>query len=140
MKLAKNFNSFKEGLQELMQVSFSAEQALKMQGPDPLKAENPEMQAVANLAQNAADDRPTGNGVDWGKCKIIIDAFGVDYKTTGGLRFGWSVSSRDFQRIREIDGDGGNCWTFYIQHPSGKFAEGSTLLQAGKDAGWELEK
>jgi len=38
MKLAKNFNSFKEGLQELMQVSFSAEQALKMQGPDPLKA------------------------------------------------------------------------------------------------------
>lgn len=140
MKLKKEFNSFKEGLHGLMQVSYSAEQALKMQGPDPLKAENPEMQAVANLAQNAADDRPTGNGVDWGRASIDIDAWGVDYKTTGGLRFGWKVYQHDFQRIREIDGEGGNEWTFFIQHPSGKFADDSTLLQSGKEAGWELEK
>lgn len=138
MRLTKEFNSFREGLQELMQVSFSAEQALKMQGPNPLKAENPELQAVANLAINAANDRPTGNGVDWNRCEIIIDAFGVDYKTTGGLRFGWKVYQHDFQPALESDGH--NRYTFWVSHPSGKFAEDSTLLQAGKDAGWKLEK
>lgn len=43
------------------------------------------------LAENVLLNRPTGNGVGWGECKIDISPTGVDYITSGGLQFGWVV-------------------------------------------------
>ena len=53
---------------------------------------------LTSLAMNIYLDRNTGNGVGWGACSIAISPFGVDYRTGGGLNFGWDVSP-------EWDGD-----------------------------------
>lgn len=126
-KLEKRFSIFREGLEELMEVSFSACSALTT-GSDPRMADYPEMAAVAALATNVAFDRPTGNGVGWGQCKIKITAFGVDYTTTGGLKFGWEIYP-----ATPPDSDH---WTFYIVHPDGVFHPNSSLLVSARRRGW----
>jgi len=128
-KLEKRFSNFRGGLEELMALSFSAEQALTMGDTDPRRADDPEEAAIIALALNAAFDRPTGNGVGWGQCKISITAFGVDYTTTGGLRFGW-----DIYPATPPDDD---FWTFHIIHPDGVFHPGSTLLASATEKGWK---
>ncbi|RMD60892.1 hypothetical protein D6833_08980 [Candidatus Parcubacteria bacterium] len=135
----KEFDRFRAGLEELCAVSFSAAQALDNETGVLLRKEDSEAAAVARLATNAALDRPTGNGVGWGRCRIEISPFGVVYTTSGGLMFGWQVDSRDFQYRREVAGEedcGTNCWTFFVQHPAGKAPAGSTLRQAAICRGW----
>ncbi|WP_222864758.1 hypothetical protein, partial [Serratia marcescens] len=43
---------------------------------------------VKGLSCNLIYNRLTSNDADWGTCGMDISAFGVDYITTGGLRFG----------------------------------------------------
>lgn len=127
-KFVKWFDRFVDGLSSLREVSFSASQAL-----GDAKSED---EAVAVLATNAAFDRPTGNGVDWGRCSIQIACDGIDYSTTGGLGFGWAVSSQDYQWSREME-RGGNSWKFYVMHPMGDdIPKESSLRAAANKAGW----
>lgn len=133
----KNFDSFKKGLKELMSFE-SAQQALTMDRRNPLDDPDSESSAVAGLAINVANDRPTGNGVDWGRCSISINADRVIYQTTGGLSFGWSVDHRDYQSYREYDETGGNKWRFFISHPLGEnIPESSTLRKKATELGWQ---
>lgn len=132
-KFTKQFNNFEEGIKELAKVSFSAEQALKWQNYElPLT----EAEAVKNLALNVAFDRPTANGVDWSNTEIEITAFGVSYKTTGGLRFGWGtvLGANDFDSFE-------GKYMFYVAHPfadddSAAPAE-STLRKSAEESGWK---
>lgn len=132
-KFAKQFNNFEEGIKELSKVSFSAEQSLKWQTYElPLTEE----EAVKNLALNVAFDRPTGNGVDWSNTEIEITAFGVSYKTTGGLRFGWGtvLGANDFD---SFEGE----YMFYVAHPqadeNSAAPANSTLRKSCKEKGWK---
>jgi len=132
-KFIKKFDSFEAGIKELARVSFSAEQALKWQNHElPLSEE----EAVKNLAMNVAFDRPTGNGYGWSNTEIDITAFGVSYKTTGGLSFGWATvlgaNSSD-----SFEGE----FVFFVAHPqadeeSAAPAE-STLRNSCIKNGWE---
>lgn len=134
MKLfMKEFNNFKEGIIELAQVSFSAEQALKWQTNSlPLTEED----AVKTLALNVALDRPTGNGVDWGECKIEITAYGVEYRTRGGITFGWQtiLGANDFDTF---DGE----FVFFVVHPNANENSAapvdSTLRESAEKYGWK---
>lgn len=132
MLFTKDFNSFTDGIQELAEVSFSAKQALEWQtGFLP----ETEREAVSSLALNAAFDRPTGNGVGWGEVAIEISAFGVEYRTRSGLRFGWKtlLGASDFD---SFEGE----YTFYIAHPDATEESaaplGSTLRQSAEKHGW----
>lgn len=132
MLFTKDFNSFTDGIKELAEVSFSAKQALEWQtGFLP----ETEREAVSALALNAAFDRPTGNGVGWGEVDIEISAFGVEYRTRSGLRFGWKtlLGATDFD---SFEGE----YTFYIAHPDANENEAappcSTLRQSAKKHGW----
>ena len=129
MKFAKKFNTFDEGIKELAQVSFSAEQALTWQTG---RLPSTEEEAVKNLAVNVALDRPTANGVDWDACAIKISAFGTEYKTGGGLTFGWEV----VLGASQMDTFGGE-YIFFVEHPNGKAPEDSTLRQSATEHGWE---
>ena len=138
----KQFLRFINGLRELCEVSFDAKDALMQlcfgESRDPREAENPERQAVENLAANVAFARPTDNGVDWGRCSITISASSVFYQTGGGLWFGWEVDSRDYQSSREF-GEGGNRWTFFVAHPLGQAPQESSLRQSATAHGWKEE-
>lgn len=46
---------------------------------------------VKALVKNSLFHRPTCNGVGWGACEIDVSSYGVDYVTSGGLAFGWTV-------------------------------------------------
>ncbi len=139
----KEFPKFVDGLRELCVVSYSAGQALTQVGfagpRDPRDADDPERQSIENLAVNVAFDRPTGNGVDWGRCSISITAKEVRYTTRGGLAFGWKVDHRDYGSYRERTPEGGNRWTFFIVHPLGSAPETSTLRASALAYGW-MEK
>ena len=129
MKFAKKFSNFEEGIKELSKVSFSAEQALTWQTG---RLPSTEEETVKNLALNVAFDRPTANGVDWDCCKIKVSAFGTEYKTGGGLTFGWEVVLGASQ-MDTFKGE----YIFFVQHPNGKAPEDSTLRQSATEHGWE---
>lgn len=136
----KEFPRFIDGLRELCEVSYSAEQALThvtfAESRDPREADDPERQAVENLAINVAFDRQTGNGVDWGRCSISITAKEVRYTTRSGLAFRWSVDPCDYGSHREWTSEGGNLWTFFVIHPAGNAPEASTLRASALAHGW----
>ncbi len=140
MKLKKRFNSFHEGILELTEVSYSVEQALN----DSIsKKKVSDFASETSRQLKTVDFKYTFPQVIDSKflplvvLELAINAvYGselyvynnvVDYTTTGGLKFGWDYIKEDSEYI------------FYIQHPSGKFPKGSTLLKAGLDAGWEVE-
>lgn len=129
--LVKNFMKFSDGLKELMEVSYSAEQAITaFDNPNPLNSNNDnfdynvEKQTVANLANNIVFDIQ-GRYID-----IKITSYGVDYTTTGGTRFGWNIDKSN------INDD----YVFFIQHRDKTFTEDSTLLKAGLEKGWEVKE
>lgn len=133
-KFVHVFPRFADGFATLCMVSMSAHQAVGKIDPEG----DVERQVIANLALNAALDRPTGNGVDWGRCSINIRADGVDYMTSGGLSFGWRVYSSNYQHYREDRVSGAsNSWEFYIVHPAGlDIPDDSTLAESAKQWGW----
>ena len=132
--LVKEFEIFSDGLKELIELSYSAKQAitafdnpnpLNFRTNDELKYEyNVEKQAVANLANNIVFD------IQGRSLNIDITSFGVNYTTTGGTRFGWDKDKED------ID----DPYTFFIQHRNKIFPDNSTLLKSGLDVGWELKE
>lgn len=132
----KVFSSFTEGLKELAEVSFSAKQALEWQTHRLPKTEK---EAVSSLALNAALDRPTGNGVDWGKVEIRIDAFGIEYKTRSGLKFGWKALT-GATASDSFEGE----YVFFIAHPYANEEMAapieSTLRQSCEQHGWEEKR
>jgi len=133
MFFVKKFDSFIEGLTELCRVSFSVQDALYFYHR---RLPQTEEEAVTALALNAAFDRPTGNGVGWGEVEIKVDAFGVDYKTRSGLRFGWKAltGATDFD---DFEGE----YVFYIAHPKATeemaAPADSTLRQSAEKYGWK---
>lgn len=139
-----SFNEFLTGLRELMAFSDSACASILTSGPDPRGLEYPECEseAVANLARNVLF-RPTGNGVGWDECALVeLTAKRVHYRTSGGLEFGWSVDSSDFQEVREIEeGYGENYWRFFVRHPrKEEIRPESTLRRAALARGWTEEE
>jgi len=136
--MKKTFDKFSTGILEMMEASYSVDDAINMMGkitfPQDINKKWNEVEfegkVVANLAKNVALDRQTGNGYGWGQCEIHIDAGKVDYETRGGLRFGWKCTPR------EDNGGWDEQWTFYIFHPQGEFPEGSTLKAAFLEKGW----
>lgn len=152
-KFKKEFNTFRDGILELQQVSDSASQALNFYRESgyhnipidniKIKKIETEADAIASLAINVARDRPTGNGVDWGRAEISIESDKVRYQTTGGLQFGWSLGFDDYQESREFDENetSFNKWSFWIQHPDGnQIRRNSTLRQSASRAGWSEEE
>lgn len=129
-KFVKIFERFEDGIKELAELSFSAKDALTMNGPFP----KDEKQAVQNLALNVALDRPTGNGANWTECKIDITAEGIHYQTTGGLKFGWCT-------VFEDDGMFAGAYNFYVIHRDGTDTsaapENSTLRKSAERHGWK---
>lgn len=131
VRASQNFSTFSDGIVALKKASYSIRQSIG-------DLNNIERDVVAVLANNAADDRPTGNGVDWGRCRIEITPYGVTYQTVGGLKFGWRVSALDFQHNRERAGSSGNSWEFFVIPKFGAFRDGSTLLQSLTDNGFTV--
>lgn len=129
-KFVKLFETFEEGIKELAELSFSANDALTMYGPFP----KDEKQAVQNLAWNVAFDRQTGNQDGWNQCKIIIEADGIHYQTSSGLKFGWCT-------VFESDGMFDGAYNFYIIHKDGTDTSAapaeSTLRKSAEKFGWK---
>lgn len=137
-RFEKRFSSFEEGIKELCQVSFSAEDALSHSIRRIPKTEE---EAATALAINVLHDRPTGNGANWSDCNIEITASGVDYVTTGGVGFGWYCA---FDAVEGL----GFCWdrrsyVFYVTHPTvvrgerDTAPEDSTLRKSAEAKGWK---
>lgn len=125
MRLELRNSSFKEGLKNMMNVSYSIEQSILEGNKNPLDHESSDevrRQTILNLAENVSYNDPSTN------CKLEMNGYSLCYTTNGGLTFGWWIN---------LDYDE---WCFWIQHPSGKFTEDSTLLKAGLKAGWEVRK
>ena len=142
--MEKVFNTFNDGLVALVSVSFSAAAALEaalkeMYSPKTYyeKGELPawtaaleEREVALALAGNGLF-RPTKNGVDWSGPTIIINSWGVDYTTRGGLCFGWEV------RPSYTTGD--KVFAFFVRHYSVSNNPNSTLRAALLAAGWQFE-
>lgn len=124
------FRGFISGIDQLKALSMSAAQAIG--------SAVTESDVVSRLATNVALDRPFGNGEGWGQCSIEVSATGVTYTTRGGLSFGWSVYSGDYQQNRELyPGERSNLWTFFVQHPLGeKIPNNSSLRKTAYQKGW----
>lgn len=133
MKFAKQFNSFEEGLKEITELSFSVHDSLTW-----AKGRLPkdECEATQFLAYNAIADRTTANGVDWGRCHLEVNSFGVSYRTTSGLVFGWETALGASQRDT-FEGE----FVFFIAHPMANEKQatpaGSSLRRACEEYGWE---
>ncbi|NQU77868.1 hypothetical protein HQ544_04190 [Candidatus Falkowbacteria bacterium] len=129
----KSYDSFSEGLAELMEVSSSVRQSLTHERGDghPLDGNLFEgMQkgqsgwgvlAIAKLASNASH---------YLECELEVALYKggrqrVAYTTAGGLGFGWTTYF-----------DGPVC--FFLRHPDGDgIHKDSTLRQAALTAGWK---
>lgn len=130
----KRFKTFEDGIKDLMGVSHSAAAAIMHNAHEVNTMD--EADVVALLAINVISDRPTGNGVDWGRCLIDMSANGVKYTTSGGLVFGWEHYPKytygrnpEPMEVR---------YRFFVQHPSGDAAPvNSTLRAAALAAGWD---
>lgn len=128
----KRFKTFEDGIKELMAVSHSAAAAIMHNAHE---VPTDEGDAAALLTINVIGDRPTGNGVGWGRCLIDVSANGVKYTTSGGLVFGWEhypmyTYGRNPEPM-EVR------YRFFVQHPSGDAAPvNSTLRAAALAAGW----
>lgn len=134
----KRFKTFEEGIKDLMGVSHSAASAI-MHNARVYEGETDAMDeadTAALLTINVISDRPTGNGIGWGSCKINVSADGVRYTTTGGLVFGWEHYPKYTYSMNpepmEVR------YRFFVQHPSGDAAPvNSTLRAAALAAGWD---
>ena len=136
-KAWQKFATFEQGAAALCRISHSAEAAIRHNMPDGIaEPEWDERNVIAGLAINVGLDRPTGNGIDWGRCSLSINAHGVTYVTTGGLEFGWYVHPNweygANPRREEMP------YIFYVGHPSGEFSPNSTLLLAALNEGWQV--
>lgn len=133
-------SDFEAGVRELAEVSFSAGQALeirtRLDGSIVEESVPSEAEAVRRLATNVAGDRPTGNGVGWDSCAVRISAYGVDYTTRSGLRFGWYL---------DFFSGGFSSWrygrrVFYVAHPRANWRRAapaeSTLRASAEGRGW----
>ena len=137
--MKKTFDKFSTGILEMMEASYSVNDAINMMGeitfPEGINKKWNEAEfegkVVANLAKNVALDRQTINGYGWGECDIEVGAGRIDYKTRGGLRFGWKCTPYE-----NDNGCWREYWKFYISHPAGEFPEGSTLKAAFLEKGW----
>ncbi|HOW77963.1 MAG TPA: hypothetical protein PK406_00800 [Verrucomicrobiota bacterium] len=120
----QSFVSFREGLAALMEVSWSARQALTMPGDVPDATEEECLAAVlGRLAVNAATDSQPDS-----QCSLSIRGWRVVYSTCRGLRFGWLYTyDQD-----HLDG----LYTFHLDHPH-IMAPDSPLRQACLAAGWQ---
>lgn len=112
---AKEFKNFEEGIKDLAELSYSAEQALTALRKSELPLE--EDQATANLSANVIFDRPTGDGDNWNEACIDVSSFGVTYRTTGGLIFGWSVVFERFGDDFNYSYSFHDGYVFFIRHP-----------------------
>lgn len=110
-RATKFFNSFDEGIREVMSVSESIKQWLTNQEEGyHLKLNKPvtEKDVAAILAQRVLLDRPTQNREDWDKELISITAFGVSFESKDYLMFEWRVSPRtDSEEVEYYFGIGG---------------------------------
>lgn len=122
MRLELRVPSFKEGLKRMMDVSYSIEQSILSGDKNPLEEvseDSVRAQVIDNLIENVEYNCP---GIH---CEVEVHGDITRYKTSGGLWFGWWFDVEYSE------------WCFWIKHPSGEFREGSTLLGAGLDGGWE---
>ena len=133
MKFAKMFDSFEKGLKEITELSYSVNDSLRFSlGRLP----KDECEAVECLATNAINDRPTANGVDWGRCYLEVDSYGATYRTSSGLVFGWQtvLGASQFDRFEDE-------YVFFIAHPEANEEQAapakSTLRRACEEFGWE---
>jgi hypothetical protein len=137
-KFYKHFSSFAAGIEELIETVGSAAQAVHHQ----CRLEDlSEDEVVSNLAMNAINDRPTGNGIGW-NVKIEASGHGCRYQTSSGLVFGWEVCSQDYQHHREFNPNSPqkNSWTFFVVHPDGaEMRPNSTLREDLLEKGWTEE-
>jgi hypothetical protein len=134
----KEFPSFAVGIRELLNTVGSAAQAVHHQ----CRLEDlSEDEVVSNLAMNAINDRPTGNGVSW-NVKLEASGHGCCYQTSSGLVFGWEVCSQDYQHHREFNPNSPqkNSWTFFVVHPYKQdIRQDSTLRASLLEKGWTEE-
>lgn len=122
--------SFRDGLRNLMNASYSVKDALTAFGRiDWADDETAEQSAVRNLAMNAITHRLTANGVGWNDVQLHVTGYGVRYCTSGGLIFGWYayMGASQLDTFRH--------WVFFVEHPRG-WHENSTLRQSLEAAGW----
>ena len=102
---------FADGMDELMEISFSVKDAFKGRFPD-----TPD-QAREMLLDNITN-------ASWSLSTITVGKRTVGYTTGSGLSFGWERTSDP-------------AWaTFWIAYPGGEFPEGSSLLATAAQAGW----
>lgn len=133
MKFSKRFNSFEEGLKEIASMSYSVSDSLRWANGRLPKFED---QAVESLATNAINDRQTGNGVGWGKCHLEVNSFGIKYRTSSGLVFGWQTVLGASQ-FDTFEGQ----FIFFIAHPEANEKQAapadSSLRRACEEFGWK---
>lgn len=134
-RFEKQFDSFSEGIKELVEVSDSAYDSLRhylRKIPETME------EALLALSMNAIMDKEDGN------CYFEVSSGGVDYITGGNVGFGWYFAGDgEFGFYDNELGCNIGGYIFYVTHPSvvkrinEKAPADSTLRQSAEKHGWE---